>query len=159
MQRDKRAAAKLRLSHLTSTHPQPDANVSRQIGQLEAELRTLETDDAAHEASVEALKRQKVKEAFEIKFEALRKAGEKQALIAGYGMLLIAGLARPASESYDGASRTATVREGAEDALDNWNAKKPLIPPPTLGSPSVHHGDSRYAMNTQRFPPCANMSE
>lgn len=48
---------------------------------LHDELASLESHDAVHEASVEAMKRQKLRECYELQFDGLKAMGEKLSIL------------------------------------------------------------------------------
>ena len=128
---------------LIAGNPKPSAEVGRKIESLQLELHQWETDNQATESSVEALKRQKVHEAFEVQFDAMRKMGEKLAIISGYGKVLVQGLGEPGATPYD-PSRAASVRELVAEDLKNWTPATARIPLPDLSrSSALHRGDTR----------------
>ncbi|GJN90090.1 hypothetical protein Rhopal_003088-T1 [Rhodotorula paludigena] len=103
-----------------------DVKQSDQLSKLRGELSQLEAENATFEQSFETLKRQKLHEAFSAQFRAQRELGEKMALVAGYGDVLLQGMeSEGVGADYRGKDRTAQVKVELESALKNW------VPGPT----------------------------
>ena len=112
-------------------------------------MATLERDEEANEASVEAIKRQKLYETFQLKYSALRKVGEKLNVVGGYGEVLVQPLAVPRVQPYGGKDRSALVREKVEEELNAWSSDRPRIPLPVLsGVPSALHRDTYVPLHS-----------
>lgn len=108
-----------------------------QVDKLEAEADQLEKeidavspfalDDVAagadmpqHEATLAVLKRKKLHESYTAYFAAQRELGEKLALIAGYGEVLLDALDGEPGVKYTRQAHTAQVRAEATQTLDSW---------------------------------------
>lgn len=107
---------------------------------IKSELEELEKDNATFESSLEALKRTKLHEAFALHFSAQREFGEKHAVIAGYGELLLRGFETDGfGADYKGHERTARVKGELGEALQAWSPTKPLV-----AAPELKEGGSSY---------------
>lgn len=107
---------------------------------LKSELEELEKENSTFESSLEALKRTKLHEAFALHFSAQRELGEKQAIIAGYGELLLRGFETDGfGADYKGHERTARVKGELGEALEAWSPTKPLV-----AAPELKKGGSSY---------------
>ncbi|BGP41147.1 lipid-binding protein [Rhodotorula kratochvilovae] len=98
-----------------------DNKHSEQLAKLRAEHAQLEAENATFEASFAVLKRQKLHEAFALQFAAQKELGEKLALVAGYGELLLQGMeTQGVGNEYTGKDRSAQVKVELEEALARW---------------------------------------
>ena len=137
-QRDRRAQLENQLGKLR-TSTKPDSHSEDRILDIEEELRSLSgagTPLAAAEIKVNALKREKLKQSFDIQFTAMQELGEKLSIISGYGKALLEGWntneATAGHSDYADGERTAAVRTGVENALSSWSAHKAYVPKPDL---------------------------
>ena len=137
-QRDRRAQLENQLGKLR-TSTKPDSHSEDRILDIEEELRSLSgagTPLAAAEIKVNALKREKLKQSFDIQFTAMQELGEKLSIISGYGKALLEGWntneATAGHSDYADGERTAAVRTGVENALSGWSAHKAYVPKPDL---------------------------
>lgn len=100
---------------------------------MESELETMDKELATFEASLDALRRTKLHEAFSLHFAAQQELGEKQAIIAGYGELLLKGMEGDGyGAEYKGQEKTARVKGELSEALAAWSPSQPRIPAPEL---------------------------
>ncbi|GAB00019.1 uncharacterized protein L969DRAFT_90112 [Mixia osmundae IAM 14324] len=132
--RDRRSQLQHQIAKLkTSAKPNGTASLKRQAS-LQDELDTLEKADVPHEKSIEMLKRQKLRESFDLRFTALQRLGEKMAVLSSYGRALGADLTSndPDVVPYAGKDRTAAIRVNAQEALDAWSPSTSFVPPPRL---------------------------
>lgn len=105
-----------------ATSKQSNRKFEDQIAKLQAELTAVAAENATFEASFAVVKRTKLHESFSLQFEAQKELGEKLALIAGYGELLLQGMETDGTGAdYEGKERTARVKAGVEDALKSWS--------------------------------------
>ena len=125
-----------------------DKRSTSEASQLASELEQAEREDATFEASLEVLKRQKLLEAFDLQFEAQREFGEKSAILAGYGSLLLQGMDGGIGDQYSGQERTAAIRAQAASALAEWTPTAPIIKLPTLqaGGSFLGRSDTRSVL-------------
>ena len=104
-----------------ATTSKADLKASEQLAKLRAEHSQVEAENRTFEQSFAVLKRQKLHEAFSKQFEAQRALGDKTALVAAYGELLLEGLeTQGAGDEYKGKERTARVKVELEAALAGW---------------------------------------
>lgn len=92
---------------------------------LESELATLRTEDSHLESTLEVLKRTRLRESFSIQFAAQKELGEKMALLAEYGDLLVkemenASAAEKEGVPYEGEEATSLIVTRATEALHTW---------------------------------------
>ncbi|CCH59321.1 hypothetical protein TBLA_0B04870 [Henningerozyma blattae CBS 6284] len=108
---------------------------STKIRGLEQELVRAEAESLVAEAQLSNITRDKMKAAFNYKFDSLREMSEKFALIAGYGKALLEllddspvtpGETRPA---YDGYEASTQIIMDAENALESWTLDVAEIKP------------------------------
>jgi len=106
---------------------------SPKIVVLEQELVRAEAESLVAEAQLSNITREKVKQAFNYQFDALREHSEKLALIAGYGKHLLdliddspvtPGEARAAYDGYDASKQ---IIEDCEDSLSKWTFDKAAV--------------------------------
>ncbi|KAL8278447.1 hypothetical protein RQP46_009137 [Phenoliferia psychrophenolica] len=69
-----------------------------------------------------------------VQFEAQRELGEKLAIVASYGTLLLQGMDGGIGDEYTGQERTAAIRGHTANALEQWNPAHPYVPTPELPS-------------------------
>lgn len=107
---------------------------------MQAELDEMDRENATFEQSLDALRRTKLHEAFELHFSAQRELGEKQAIVAGYGALLLQGMETDGyGADYKGHEKTARVKGELGEALAAWSPSHPLI-----RAPELKQGGSSY---------------
>ncbi|GAA5971052.1 hypothetical protein JCM8115_006131 [Rhodotorula mucilaginosa] len=122
-----------------ATSKKSDRKYEDQIVKLQAELQAVAAENLTFETSFSVLKRTKLHEAFSLQFEAQKELGEKLALIAGYGKLLLQGMETDGTgPDYSGKERTARVKAELEEALAKWTPS----PMPQLKA----HGDGSSAL-------------
>lgn len=146
-QRDRRKALEAQISKLQSD-PKPKADSHEKITALSTELHQVTNESSTYEASLEALKRTKLKAAFATHFAAMREYGEKLAILSGYGELLLEELddgARKEQQTYEGNERTAWIRGAAAESLANY--KGPLVPKPSIGGGAPGVGSTTASRN------------
>ncbi|KPV74582.1 uncharacterized protein RHOBADRAFT_54381 [Rhodotorula graminis WP1] len=130
-----------------ATTSKADLKASEQLHKLRAEHAQVEAENRTFEQSFAVLKRQKLHEAFSRQFMAQRALGDKSALVAAYGELLLQGLeTQGAGNEYKGKERTARVKVELEAALAGWTPG----PAPELneqahddGASVLNHSDTR----------------
>ncbi|GAA5883718.1 hypothetical protein JCM3774_005793 [Rhodotorula dairenensis] len=107
-----------------ATSKKSDRKYEDQVAKLQAELQAVAAENATFETSFSVLKRTKLHEAFSLQFEAQKELGEKLALIAGYGELLLQGMETDGTgPDYSGKERTARVKVELEEALQQWSPR------------------------------------
>ncbi|GAA5987203.1 hypothetical protein JCM10908_001858 [Rhodotorula pacifica] len=105
-----------------ATSKKSDRKHEDQIIKLQAELQAVAAENATFESSFSVLKRTKLHEAFSLQFEAQKELGEKLALIAGYGEVLLQEMETDGTgPDYSGKDRTARVKAELEEALKRWS--------------------------------------
>ncbi|GAA5825471.1 hypothetical protein JCM3770_001844 [Rhodotorula araucariae] len=125
-----------------------DGKHGEQLAKLRAEHAQLEAETATFEASFAVLKRQKLHEAFTLQFAAQKELGEKLALVAGYGELLLQGMeTKGAGDEYTGKDRSAQVKVELEEALASWTPS----PGPKLGEQSQDSASLFTRSDTRSF--------
>lgn len=111
------------------------------IDELQAQLTTLEAEAKAREEGLSKLKRQCFQQAFDKQMDSYIEAGEKLALLASYGKLLLREVPvnEPATfpapkhqigKGWEGSAKTARIRSLLQPALHSYVSKTTL---PTLG--------------------------
>lgn len=105
-----------------ATSKRSDRKYEDQVTKLQAELQAVAAENATYETSFSVLKRTKLHEAFSLQCEAQKELGEKLAVIAGYGELLLQGMETDGTgPDYAGKDRTARVKAELEQALQQWS--------------------------------------
>lgn len=105
-----------------ATSKKSDRKYEDQIVKLQAELQAVAAENLTFETSFSVLKRTKLHEAFSLQFETQKELGEKLALIAGYGEVLLQGMETDGTgPDYSGKERTARVKAELEEALAKWS--------------------------------------
>lgn len=126
-----------------------DVKQSDQLSKLRGELSQLEAENATFEQSFETLKRQKLHEAFSAQFRAHRELGEKMALVAGYGDVLLQGMeSEGVGAEYRSKDRTAQVKVELESALKNWT---PGPTPRLQQQGGLDRSDTRYVISSTAY--------
>ncbi|GAA6036778.1 hypothetical protein JCM8097_003475 [Rhodosporidiobolus ruineniae] len=119
-------------------------NSEEQINKLSTELSQLEQENSTFESSFRTLKRTKLHEAFSLQFAAQQELGEKSALVARYGQLLLQGMETDgAGSAYSGKERTARVKAELEEALQKWTPAAPAKLQEATGSSFLSRSDTR----------------
>ncbi|KAK4047361.1 lipid-binding protein [Microbotryomycetes sp. JL221] len=123
----KRKSRQALQTKLTSTKSSSDQEKLRiEIEQLDREIAPLDNQ-------LEVLKRTKLNESFNLQFQAQRELGEKLAILAGYGELLLRTLESDGFGSqYAGQEKTARVKGQASEAVQAWSLPNSHIPTPQL---------------------------
>ncbi|GAA5893531.1 hypothetical protein JCM5296_007482 [Sporobolomyces johnsonii] len=117
-------------------------NNADQVQQLTAELAQVDQENATFESSFDTLKRTKLHETFSLQFAAQKELGEKIAIVAGYGELLLQGMETDGiGAEYKGQDRTARVKAELEEALLNWQPRAP--PRLSESGSSLQRSDTR----------------
>ncbi|GAA5823092.1 hypothetical protein JCM10212_005718 [Sporobolomyces blumeae] len=115
---------------------------TEQIHELSTELAQADAEIKTFEESFEALKRQKLHESFSIQMQAQKELGEKLAIVAGYGELLIQGMETDGiSNDYHGKDRTASIKADLEESLLSWQPSS--VPTLSNRGSSLQHSDTR----------------
>ncbi|POY72156.1 hypothetical protein BMF94_4793 [Rhodotorula taiwanensis] len=105
-----------------ATSRKSDRKLDEQISKLQAELSAVAAENTTFESSFAVLKRTKLHESFALQFQAQKELGEKLALIAGYGEVLLRGMETDGTgPDYSGKERTARVKAELEAALKHWS--------------------------------------
>lgn len=124
-------AAKLSALQTGSKHDSR-ANVEN-AARMQSDLDDANRELASFESSLEGLKRTKLNEAFSLWFASQRELGEKQAILASYGELLLAGQDSDGfGNDYKGHERTAQIKAQVGEKLQAWSSSSPLFPTPQL---------------------------
>ncbi|KAL1859447.1 hypothetical protein VTK73DRAFT_7593 [Phialemonium thermophilum] len=119
--RDHRAKITDEIARLKTKEPE-----STKLVTLEQELVRSEAENLVAEAQLSNVTRQKLKEAFNVEFDAIIERAEKQIILARHGKRLlellddtpaVPGDARPA---YEGGSQARQILNDAEDDLREW---------------------------------------
>lgn len=135
--RDRRAQLEKEIGRLR-TNAKPDTATQNKINALQTELAQLSGPDsplAAAEATALAKRREQLAKTFKMQFTALQELGEKLAIVASYGQVLVEGWdvsANAGKNDYVDGARTAGVRDGVESALASWSSSKTHVPRPQL---------------------------
>lgn len=130
-----------------ATTSKADLKASEQLAKLRAEHSQVEAENRTFEQSFAVLKRQKLHEAFSKQFEAQRALGDKTALVAAYGELLLESLeTQGAGDEYKGKERTARVKVELEAALAGWTPG----PAPKLDEQAHDDGASVFSHSDTR---------
>ncbi|GAA5949524.1 hypothetical protein JCM21900_000250 [Sporobolomyces salmonicolor] len=117
-------------------------NNGDQVQHLTAELSQVDQENATFESSFDTLKRTKLHEAFSLQFVAQKELGEKLAIVASYGELLLEGMEMDgAGAEYKGQDRTARVKAEMEEALLNWQPR--ALPRLSESGSSLQRSDTR----------------
>ncbi|CAD6884678.1 unnamed protein product [Tilletia controversa] len=140
--REKRVKLHKELIALVPERAKPSS--AKRIGDLEVQLKSLESEDKAAEEAFGKLRRQKFQSSYANYMDSFVQLGEKMACAARYGKLLTSLV--PADEApifpaaalagvkgWDGAQRTAQVRASIDPALRSLQID---YAPPTLDSTS-----------------------
>ncbi|SGZ26407.1 BQ5605_C024g09908 [Microbotryum silenes-dioicae] len=124
---------------LAAIKDKTSARSTEEAARLQADLYAVELELHSKELEAERLKRTQLHATFGLLFEAQKELGEKQAMIAGYGALLLREFESGFGPHYQGQERTAQIKGELGEALKAWSPDRPLIPLPTLSS-----GGSRW---------------
>lgn len=131
-------------SSKTKNEDQSNAKVASLKKELDA-LTAPESSLTQAELSALRLRRQKLVEAYTAQFDALQELGEKLAIIAGHGKVLLEGWdvsASAGTTDYVDGGRTAGVRTSVESALSSWTPAKAHIPKPQIASEGIQRSVS-----------------
>ncbi|KAF2402738.1 hypothetical protein EJ06DRAFT_541650 [Trichodelitschia bisporula] len=126
--RDRKQKIMDQLHHLKYKEPN-----SPKVMILEQELVRAEAESLVAEAQLSNITRNKIKQAFEYQFDALKEHSEKVAIIAGYGkhlLQLIDDVPVTPGETrgaYDGYDASKAIIQDCEDALTNWVQKNASV--------------------------------
>ncbi|KAE8264549.1 hypothetical protein A4X09_0g6937 [Tilletia walkeri] len=133
--REKRVKVHKELLALVPERAKPSS--SKRIGELEAQLKSLESEDKSAEETFGKLRRQKFQSSYAQYMDSFVELGEKLACAARYGKLLATMV--PADETpvfpaaslsgvkgWDGAHRTAQVRSAIDPALHSLQVNHSL---------------------------------
>lgn len=102
---------------------------------LQAELDAANKALADSETQLEQLRRSKLQESWSLWFSAQRELGEKQAIVASYGELLLQGMdSHGYGEQYSGQEKSAQIKAEVSASLARYSPSAPLIPTPQLKS-------------------------
>ncbi|GAA5930379.1 uncharacterized protein JCM15063_004790 [Sporobolomyces koalae] len=116
---------------------------SDQIATLQNELDQLDSEIVTSTSAFAALQRQKLHESFALRFAAEREMGEKLAIIASYGELLLQTMETDGIDAeYGGKRKTAQIKVELEQALAAWKPS-PVPALPESSASSFQHSDTR----------------